>query len=161
MGVILMRILLFVMVAVFLSNCGIIREREMRAQAEELRAKSLAASQACDNTLPAGNPKTAMARAKCQTDALTILRPISPYPDLMDQYIASRIAIAERVQNGQVTIAQGNELITQKRSELIAEEQRRSLANRAVSAQEDVASASLAAVRPRTCTAIGNTVNWF
>jgi hypothetical protein len=153
-----MRILLFVLIVALLSNCGIIREREMRAQAEELKARSVAAAQACDSTVPAGNPKTAMARAKCQTDALAIMRPIMPFPDLMDLSIASRIATAERIQSGQITIAQGNEIVAQRQSELIAEEQRRSLANRAVYAQETMASAAAA---PRTCTAIGNTVNCF
>jgi hypothetical protein len=156
-----MRILLVVAIAVLVSDCGLMRQRELQAQTEQLKAKSQAASQECDTTLPAGSPKTAMARAKCQTDALAILRPIMPYPDLMDLFIASRISIAERVQNGQLTIAQGNEIIAQKKSELVAEEQRRSLANRSISAQEDMASASLAAAGPRTCTAIGNTVNCF
>jgi hypothetical protein len=161
MGVILMRILLFVAIAVLVSDCGLMQQWELQAQTEQLNAKSQAASQKCDTTLPAGNPKTATARAKCQTDALKILRPVEPYPDLMDLFIASRISIAERVQNGQLTIAQANELIAQKYSALFSENQRRSLADRAVSAQENMASASLAAARPRTCTAVGNTVSCF
>src|SRR5260370_23041520 len=102
-----------------------------------------------------------MARAKCQADALAIMRTIMTYPDILDLFIASRLATAERVQNGQITIAQGNELIAAKQSELVAEEQRRTLANRSVIAQEGIATASLAAAGPHTCTRIGAAVNCF
>jgi hypothetical protein len=115
----------------------------------------------CELTYPAGNVKTAVARTKCQADAIAITRPISPYPDLLDLLIASRMAVAERVQSGQLTIAQANELIATKHSELVAEQGRRTLANRSVVAQEGIASASLAAAGPHTCTRIGSTVNCF
>jgi hypothetical protein len=156
-----MRALIVVLISLVVAGCGLMRQRELQAQREELIGRSHAAMAQCDATYPPGNVKTTMARAKCQTDALAIVRPISPYPDLLDLFIASRIATAERVQNGQLTIAQGNELIAAKHSELVAEEQRRNLANRSVIAQEGVASASLAAAGPHTCTRMGNTVNCF
>jgi hypothetical protein len=134
---------------------------ELQARVDELKAKTQEAEQQCSITWPPGNPKTAVSRAKCQTDPLAIMRPVHPYPDLLDLFIASRMAIAERVQNGQMTIAQANEAIATKRSELVAEEQRRQLANRSVSAQENAAAASLVAAGPHSCTAIGNTVNCF
>jgi hypothetical protein len=84
-----------------------------------------------------------------------------PYPDLWDVYIASRIVIAERVQKGQISIAEGDEAFAQKRSDLAAEEQRRLLANRSVAAQENIASASLQAAGPRSCIQASNTVTCF
>jgi hypothetical protein len=156
-----MKAILAVLVALAVAGCGVIRQRELQARVDELKAKTKEAEQQCNVTWPAGNPKTAVPRARCQTEALAIMRPIAPYPDLIDLFIASRIAIAERVQNGQVTIAQANEAIATKRSEIIAEEQRRQLANRSVSAQENAAAASLAAAGPHSCTAVGNTVNCF
>jgi hypothetical protein len=156
-----MRVFIAILMSLTVAGCGLVRQRELQAQREELTARSQAATAQCDLTYPAGNVKTAVARAKCQTEAFAILRPIMPYPDLMDLLIASRIAIAERVQKGQLTIAQANELMAARRSELVAEEQRRNLANRAVIAQENIASASLAAAGPHTCMQIGSTVNCF
>jgi hypothetical protein len=68
------------------------------------------------------------------------------------------MSIAEQVQNGQLTIAQANEMLANKNSAMFSEEQRRNLANRAVAAQE---SAAAAAGAPVSCTKIGNTVNCF
>ena len=146
-----------VVLGLTVASCGIARQ----ARIQELQAQELAAIQRCDVTVPAGNPKTAVERAKCQTEAWAILRPIMPYPDLLDLMIASRLTIAEQIQNGKLTIAQGNEQIAAKRSELAAEEQRRNLANRSVAAQEGMAVASLSAAGPHSCTWFGNTVNCF
>jgi hypothetical protein len=151
--------------SMLLFGCGIARQHELQARNEELKAQSVAAQQQCNQTYPAGNPKTAVARAKCQTEAFAILRPMMPYPDLMDLLIANRMEVAERVQSGKLTIAQANEILAIKRSEAVAEEQRRWNANRSVAAQEQSATAAtigaFAANAPRTCTAFGNTVNCF
>jgi hypothetical protein len=103
-----MKIVLALITATALAGCGAMKQRELQARVDELKAQSQAAAQECDATLPGGNPKSAMARAKCQTEAIAIMRPVAPYPDILDLFIASRIAIAERVQNGQLTIAQAN-----------------------------------------------------
>src|SRR5262249_53334541 len=105
--------------------------------------------------------KTAVARAKCQVDAVAILRPTVAHPDLLDSLMATRMSVAEQVQNGRLTIAQANEMMANKKSELVSEEQRRNLANRAVVAQESAAAASWAASGPVSCTKTGNTVNCF
>jgi hypothetical protein len=144
-----------------IAGCGLVRQRELQARNQELKAQAEAAAQRCETTVPAGNPKTAVARAKCQTEAWAILRPTMPYPDLLDLLIAKRLAIAEQVEKGQLTIAQGNEAIATARSEAIAEEQRRNLANRSVAAQEGIAAASASAAGPHSCTQYGNTVNCF
>jgi hypothetical protein len=152
---------LVALIGLTVAGCGLVRQRELEERIAALIAQSTAAAQACDVTVPPGNPKTAVARARCQCDALEIRRPIVPYPDLMDTFIAARMSVAEQVQSGQITIARANEIVTNKRSEIVSEEQRRNLANRAVAAQESAADAAWAARNPVSCTKIGNTVNCF
>jgi hypothetical protein len=155
------QLIVVVLMAVSVAGCGIIRRQEMQAKIASLKEQSNAAFQDCNTRFPAGNVATAVARAQCVNDAFAILRPIMPYPDLWDLYMASHTAIAERTQKGQLTIAQANEALAQKRSELVAEEQRRLLANRSVAAQENVAAASLQAAGPHSCTRYGATVTCF
>lgn len=147
--------------AIALPGCGLARQHELRAKIADLQAQNAAAVADCDARIPKGNAATAVARSQCINDANMILRPIMPYPDLWDQLLATNLAIAERVQNKQITILQANEMLAQKRSEIVAEEQRRSLARRSVGAQEAIASASVEAAGPRTCTRIGNSVTCF
>jgi hypothetical protein len=94
-------------------------------------------------------------------EAFGIMRPIMPFPDLWDVYITTNIAIAEQVQSGKLSITQANVALAEKRAALTAEEQRRLLANRSVTAQENVAAASLQAAGPRSCTVTGNMVSCF
>ena len=108
--------------------------------------------------VPPGNPKIAVARAQCVNGAFAILQPTIPYPDLLQVYMADHLAIAEDVQAGRTSILQANAILARKWSELVAEEQRRGLANRAVVAQEQstvaasaAAAASWRAAGPRTC----------
>jgi hypothetical protein len=108
-----------------LTLCGVCCALAVDVQASELhqqlKDQSAAATQACDVNFPPGQRKTALARAKCQVTAIAILRPIERYPDLMDQFLATRILVGERIQSGKITIAEGNVAIAQKRSELISE----------------------------------------
>jgi hypothetical protein len=138
------RLSFVVPICILTAACGLAQQREMQARAAQLKAESYAAAKRCDATLPPGNPKTAVARGKCQTEAWAIMRPTMPYPDLLDLLIAKRLAIAEQIEKGQLTIAQGNEAVAMARSEIIAEEQRRNLANRSVAAQESIATAAAA-----------------
>jgi hypothetical protein len=94
-------------------------------------------------------------------DAANIVRPIMPFPDLLDAMTTHYVSISEQVQEGRMTVAQANEAIAAKRAELTAEEQRRLLANRSVAAQEGVAAASLQAVGPKTCVGGAQVVTCF
>ena len=71
--------------------------------------------------------------------AFAILQPTLPYPDLLQTWMAEHLAIAEQIQTAHMTLAQGNAVITQKWSDMVAEEQRRQLANRSIAAQEEAA----------------------
>jgi thiamine biosynthesis protein ThiC len=57
--------------------------------------------------------------------AWEILRPTMIHPDILDGLIAKRIAIAQQVEKGELTVSQGNEAMAKARSEAAAEEQRR------------------------------------
>lgn len=130
----------------------------MRAQ---LEARKTAALEACDAKFPQATPAVAVDRARCVNDAMNIIRPVLPYPDLLDVMNATNLSVSERYQNKQLTYAQAAEIMTAKRSELVGEEQRRILATRSVESQEAIASASIRATGPRTCTIGGNTVTCF
>jgi hypothetical protein len=80
-------------------------------------------------------------------EAMAIRLPIVTYPDLLNSFIASRMVVAEQVQDGKLTIAQGNEILATKNSDMVAEEQRRNLANRSVNAQETASRAQETASR--------------
>jgi hypothetical protein len=86
------------------------------------------------------------------------MRPTLSYPDIWDAYFATLQAVAERAQKGEVSMAQAEQLLAQKRSDAVAEEQRRLLANRSVIAQENAAAA---ADDPRACMRIGYTISCF
>src|SRR6266404_2610624 len=134
-------VLLFVALAI--AGCGIARRHELQARTEALQQQSTAAMQECDAKFPKDIAKIAVARAQCANGAFAIMRPVVPYPDLWDLYMASLATLAERVQNGQLTIIEANEAFAQRTSELVAEEQRRQLANRSVAGQEMSALGSL------------------
>ena len=141
------------LVGLTVAGCGL-AHRDLQERTAALDAQSQAAGQACDTKFPSGNPKTAVARARCQMGALEIRRTITPNPDLLDSFIGTLISAAEQVQNGQLTIARANEIVAKKYSELVSEEQRRNLTKRAVAA-EDAAATRWAANGPVSCTRIG------
>jgi len=116
---------LIVAFGLMVGGCSLFGESKPKATPEELRAQSLAAARECDLAWPPADRKAAVARAKCHVAAWEILRPTMTYPDILDALIAKRIAIAERVEKGELTVAQGNEAATKARAEAVAEEERR------------------------------------
>ena len=163
-----MRRICIVLLPLVVAGCGLARQRELQARMTALRQQSADTMKDCNDRLPPGNPKTAVVRAQCVNSAFAILQPTLPYPDLLQTWMAEHLAIAEQIQLGHMTLAQGNAALTQKWSDMVAEEQRRQLANRSVAAQEETAaaassaaSASWAATGPRTCNYGGGTVTCF
>jgi hypothetical protein len=146
-----MRIAALIVMGLICTNCALIARREANERAAMLQTQSTAAFNECQSRFPPNNPKTTIARTTCINESMRILRPIMPYPDLLELQLATNMSIAEKVQNGQMTVAQANEAIAQKFSEVSAEEQRRLLASRAVGAQESAAAAAWESARPKTC----------
>jgi hypothetical protein len=149
---------LVVLVVFLLSGCGDNNSRELQPRADVLNAQSAAASRACDDTHPAGNPKTALARAQCQVEAATIRRPIVKYPDLLDAYIATRLSVAQQVQAGKITIVKGSDIVATKISKLVAEEKRR---NRSGQSSSDDEAESIVYASPNSCTRLANSGDCF
>jgi hypothetical protein len=151
--------LTLVALALTLCGCGLARQQELQAQRAALNQQAQAAIQECDTKFPKGATPTAIARAQCLNDATEITRPVwGGSADLVNVFMTSRLAAAERFQKGQITFAQYSEEVATKWSQLVSEEQRRNLANRSVAAQE---TAAQNIGGPTSCTRIGNTVNCY
>jgi hypothetical protein len=107
-----------------------------------LREQSAAAMKECGEKFPPGNPKNAVARAQCVNAAFAILAA----DDALSRPIAGlhgRSRCSSRGHPSRLDIDRtGNAILAHKWSDLVVEEQRRRLANRAVTAQEESASAA-------------------
>jgi hypothetical protein len=115
----------FVVVALLIAGCAGQRGAVGEAEAKQLQDQSYAAARKCDITYSPNDPKVAVARAKCHTEAWNILRPTMPYPEVLDKLIAKRIEIGQKVQNGEMTVAQASAAIEKARADAATEEQQR------------------------------------
>jgi hypothetical protein len=140
-----------------LSGCGMARQKEAQDRLNEALAQVRSATDACNLSFPRQQQSTAVARSQCIGQATLPLRPFVPFPDLFDQEAANRNLLAERWQGGKITIAEFDAQGAQMHSQIVAEEQRRQLAGRSVSAQETAAAAAVNASGPTVCTRSGNT----
>jgi hypothetical protein len=142
-----------------LCGCGLARQQELKAQSAALKEQSQAAVQECEAKYPKGSPATAVVRAQCMNDAMAITRPLwGTSTDLVNGWMAHRVVVAEKLQKGQITVAQANEEMANSWTQVVDQEQRRNLANRSVTAQE---TAAQNIGGPTSCTRIGNTVNCY
>jgi hypothetical protein len=94
-------------------------------EAKQMQDQSYTAARKCDITYSPNDTKVAVARAKCHTEAWNLLRPTMPYPEILDKLIAKRIEIGQKVQNGEMTLAQASAAIDKARADAAAEEQQR------------------------------------
>jgi hypothetical protein len=130
-----------VSLAMALASCGLAARQERQEQMAAAKAAMEQGFEDCKARFPEG-PKQSIEKNRCNATAAAAIRPFVPYPDLFDKYWATRAVIAERIQNGKMTLAEGNQEATQAQSDVAAEEQRRNLANRSVGAQESAAAAA-------------------
>jgi hypothetical protein len=106
-----------------------------QAQAQQNPPPSLlsqiqAANEDCRRKFP--DPiKQAIAYATCENRNLELLRPSMVYPDLMDQELANNLMLAEKVQNGKMTLIEMKAIKAQLHSQIVTEFQRRQLAKTA------------------------------
>ena len=115
----------FVTLGLLIAGCAGQRGPMGEAEAKQLQDQSYAAARKCDVTYSPNDTKAAVARAKCHTEAWNILRPTMPYPEVLDTLIAKRVEIGQKVQNGEMTLAQANTAIEKARADAAAEEQKR------------------------------------
>lgn len=142
-------------VAPILAGCGLVARKEQAEREAALKHQFEATLADCNQRLPP-NTKRQRDRANCINGAMNLYRGSLPFTDLLDQEMAARLAIAEQVETGKLTLAQGDLEFSRVHSNLVAEEQRRMLASRSVNAQESAASAAWRASAPVTCTRSGN-----
>lgn len=141
------------------SGCANAARVEREEKAKAASAEFVSARSQCGSRYPSA--KDAVSRANCINDATQIIRQYLPYPDLLDQENAARLLISEQIAGGKITPAEGGVRFAKMHSDVVAEEQRRTLAGRAVSAQERTAAAAWRASDPVSCTKYGNTVSCF
>lgn len=79
----------------------------------------------CNADYAAGYAKYAVARTECINDTLALMRPLYPYPDLLDRYLINRREIAESFGTGKMSLADANEKFSEERSKMLVEERRR------------------------------------
>ncbi|WP_024520513.1 hypothetical protein [Bradyrhizobium sp. Tv2a-2] len=155
-----MRKLAIVALCAALGGCGLMA---MKQRQEQMAAAIAAKDQgigACKAQYPDEN-KDFVARNKCSFEAAKVVRPFATYPDLFDKSWATVAVLAEELDAKKITRAQGELQLAQMNSEIIAEEQRRNLANRSVAAQESAASAAWMASRPVTCNRVGTSTTCY
>jgi hypothetical protein len=156
-----MRSLAIMALCAAVAGCGISRQ-PTEQETEEPAAVSLNdALAACRNGYP-DQITQAVARAACVNNATELLRPLLPFPDLLDQENSLRKSLAEQVQSGSISLLERNRQMAKFHAKMLAEEQGRLQAKPA-----EVVSASLAATQwrvsnPDGCTSLGgNTANCY
>jgi hypothetical protein len=107
-----------------LIGCALDQTAQQRSA--DLKQQAKAASDACESRFPSGNARTEVARSQCINNALAILMPtFGTNQDLVQRFMANRMVIAERVQNGNISWAEGMAEIQAKWSEVVTESRRR------------------------------------
>jgi hypothetical protein len=94
---------------------------------EELRAALYQSEmQQCKKRFPSDIPKTIVAKVECLNRAQAIVLPnFGSNRDLVQTFMADRMAMAERIQNKKMTVAEGRAWLAEKWLQVQTERQRR------------------------------------
>jgi hypothetical protein len=136
-----MRWLAILACAVLVSSCGLAARQEREQQMAAAVAAKDSGIAACKEQYADEN-RDFVLRNKCGFAAAQVIRPFVTYPDLFDQSWAKAALLAEQLQAKKITRVEANAQMTESQSQIVAEEQRRNLANRSVGAQESAAAAA-------------------
>lgn len=142
-----------------LTGCGISRQAEQDGAEAPLNLNE--ALTECRNGYP-DQITQAIARAACVVRVTASLRPLLPFPELLDRENDLRKSLAAQVQNGSMTLLERNLQMTKFHTGLLVEEQ-----TRLKEKPPEAAPAALAATQWRLsnsdgCTSLGgNTANCF
>jgi hypothetical protein len=148
-----MRVLGALGLCLLVANCGLMAQQQQKDRIAQIKAQQQSIFADCGERYPKVKGQF-VTRATCMQPGLELYRNLTPYPDLLDQEIALRMAVAEKLDTGKMTIAEGDLALTQGHSQIASEEQRRDASNRSVRAQESAAAGF-------SCTKVGNTINCF
>jgi hypothetical protein len=131
-----------VLLAAALAGCANYQAQQRFAQLNE---QAKVAAHDCESRFPL-TPQTIVARAQCSNTAWAPTLPtLGSNQDLFQTFMAQRLAIAEQVQTGKVTMAEGLAAISQKYSEMMSKGQRRNAIAQTAAAQQNAANAEAAA----------------
>jgi len=113
-----MRTAICIGLSLMLAGCVTSQPRETP---EQLKARSAEATAACR-----AQPLTSYAaRAQCLNDASMIAASTAPYPDLLQRALSARLEIAQRVDDKQLSPAQGAKEYAKIETDLAAEQRKR------------------------------------
>jgi hypothetical protein len=160
-----MRTLLALLIAaVCVTACAAVQQERQQARMAELRRQVEAEKQDCDNLYPrnVAGPQKYSYRARCLNEVETrLVRPFDPFPDLLDQRLAVRKALAAELDAGRISEADANARLAAKNSEIAAEERRRTARTSGISAEATAALAEQRAALGPACTAADAAVSCF
>jgi hypothetical protein len=132
-----------VLLAAALSGCA---DYQAQQQAAQIKGQNKAATRDCRNRFSTVTPENIVVAAQCRNAAMAITLPLlGSNQDLAQRFMAQRLAIAEQVQKGKLTVAEGSTAIWQKYSEAESELQRRIAIAQTAAAQQNTADAQLLA----------------
>jgi hypothetical protein len=155
-----MRTVLTLLAAAWLAACSAMADRQQDRLAE-LRHQMEADKQDCDNLYPrdVAGPQHYSHRVRCFNDVeAQLMRPLDPFPDLVDQRLAARKALAAELDAGRISEADANARLAAKTAEIAAEERRRTERTSSISAE---ATAALAKQRSALGTICGTANSCF
>lgn len=138
-GSVMRAVLTLVAAALWLAACAQDRQQERMA---ELRRQVETEKQDCDNLYPreVAGPRHYSQRARCLNEVEAhFMRPFEPFPDLSDQRLAARKALAADLDAGRLTEAEANVRLAQKHAQIAAEERRRTGGTSSISAEATAA----------------------
>src|SRR5262249_11902408 len=120
--------------ALWLAACA---QDRQQARMAELRRQVEAEKQDCANLYPrdVAGPEHYSQRVRCLNEVeARFMRPIEPFPDLTDQRLAARKALAADLDAGRPTETDAHVPLAQKKAQVEGEERRRTHATRSISA---------------------------
>jgi len=115
-----------------LSGCGGVQQAQRERLEGEVNARIAQAVLAC-HSQPS---RTSVARAQCHNQAEAQARPFSPYPDLLDERLAVRLALAERMDRNQLSESEAQRALARTMARLHREQARRTAIDLSGSAQD-------------------------
>jgi hypothetical protein len=150
--------------AACVTACTAVQQDRQRDAMAELRRQVEVEKQDCDNLYPrdVGGSQKFSRRARCLNDAETrLVKPFAPFPDLLDQRLAARKALAVELDAGRISEADANVRLAARNSEIATEERRRIARTGAMSAEATAWLTHRRAVLGVTCGDVDAAVSCF
>ncbi|WGS22789.1 MULTISPECIES: hypothetical protein [unclassified Bradyrhizobium] len=104
----------------------------------------------------------AVARASCVVKAMDLVRPLLPFPELLDRENALRRSLAEQVQGGKISLLERNLQMQKLHLQILEEERSRQSSAPADSGKQPLAVTQWRQSNPEVCGRLGgDTANCY